>query len=276
VSGTIRPPEAQKKDSLTPSLFSFLVSYLPASADCTIKVWDLTFDVFKVIDSPEIPDFACLATFKGHTDAVTCLYYCKEKGMVISGSADQTIRCWKWPAVPSPSSEAIPERVFEGHGDMVLGVTVINDQIVSASLDHTIRTWSFKVRNKSFSPFFFFFRFCLMVSSLCVMCVQNGKNIGIYDLSNSIGEFRVDFKVITPTRAFLISLESFAIHLWSLKASTLFLSPSLLLLLICACTFFFLLVLSAEQQSGSITQWTHTQSECAGVEPRPKVFNFWL
>jgi len=130
-----------------------------ASADCSIKKWDVATG-------------RCLETLSGHSDWVSCLLvsegslfsgswdssirkwdvatcrfiaelnahndpiYCLAAGVgvVFSGSRDCTIRAWR-----TDTGECI--FVYEGHTAVVASLVVADPYIYSASWDKTIRRW---------------------------------------------------------------------------------------------------------------------------------------
>jgi WD40 repeat protein len=57
---------------------------------------------------------------------------------VITGSADAKIKVW----MPELSNE--PEMTFSGHDDEIICLLVVNDTLISTSLDLNIRMWDLK------------------------------------------------------------------------------------------------------------------------------------
>uniref|UniRef100_A0A3Q4GL63 Phospholipase A2-activating protein n=1 Tax=Neolamprologus brichardi TaxID=32507 RepID=A0A3Q4GL63_NEOBR len=74
-----------------------------------------------------------LILFQGHTAAVWAVAILPEQGLMLSGSADKTIKLWK---------AGRCEKTFTGHEDCVRGLAVIsNTEFFSCSNDTSIRRW---------------------------------------------------------------------------------------------------------------------------------------
>ncbi|KAI2662386.1 Phospholipase A-2-activating protein [Labeo rohita] len=72
-------------------------------------------------------------TAKGHTAAVWAVVILPEQGLMLSGSADKTIKLWK---------AGRCEKTYTGHEDCVRGLAVINEvEFFSCSNDASIRRW---------------------------------------------------------------------------------------------------------------------------------------
>ena len=140
---------------------------ISASADTTLKVWDLgTGQVVRTLEGhatmvcgvavTEDGRFAVSAsadatlkvwdlgtgqairTLEGHTDCVTGVAVTANGRFAISASADTTLRVWDL-----GTGQAI--RTLEGHTGRVTGVAVTGDGrfAVSASMDKTLKVWDF-------------------------------------------------------------------------------------------------------------------------------------
>lgn len=91
---------------------------ITASADRTVRLW-----------SPQPDGTGCvrpLRTLKGHVEGVTCLCWCSTggsgnggsgAGVLLSGSADKTLRLWSLAAHGRAASQ--PLAVLRGHGGAV-------------------------------------------------------------------------------------------------------------------------------------------------------------
>ncbi|KAI3428691.1 hypothetical protein D9Q98_007514 [Chlorella vulgaris] len=107
-------------------------SILTGSRDTTIKLWT----------EGQYGAFAETMTLVGHTDFVSALAYAPQGvpnvcqgAAVVSGSRDTTVLVW------NAQSAAVVQKL-EGHEYQVTAVLVTSDgDIVSASLDKTIRVW---------------------------------------------------------------------------------------------------------------------------------------
>ena len=96
---------------------------LSASADKTLRLWDLT-------------DGSTIRTFTGHKDAVWSVAIAPDGHTALSGSDDKTIRLWDL-----ASGRTI--RTFTGHVDKVRTVAIAPDghTALSAGFDRTLRLW---------------------------------------------------------------------------------------------------------------------------------------
>lgn len=94
-----------------------------ASADCTLRVWDLECG-------------ECINILKGHINEVNSVALSADGRLAVSGSEDKTLRCWDL-----ESGECI--KVLSGHTDWVNSVALSSDGrlAVSASADKTLRVW---------------------------------------------------------------------------------------------------------------------------------------
>jgi WD40 repeat protein len=90
-----------------------------ASADCTIKVWDIKTGEF-------------IITLKGHTSWVTSLGVAE--GKLFSGSTEGFIRIWD-----IATGKCI--KAFQGHANRISSFAVADGKLFSASQDRTIKIW---------------------------------------------------------------------------------------------------------------------------------------
>ncbi|KAI1714787.1 WD domain, g-beta repeat domain-containing protein [Ditylenchus destructor] len=130
------------------------------SNDFSIKIWDLTVN-------PSWSHVACRRTLLGHTnlvrclqmasdklvsgsydhslkicghtDSVLCLQYCQDGKRIVSGSSDNSIRCW---------DERVPNScvmtIHNAHESAVTCLRFDQQRIVSGSVDRTIKMWNFE------------------------------------------------------------------------------------------------------------------------------------
>ncbi|KAK1595384.1 WD40-repeat-containing domain protein [Colletotrichum navitas] len=94
-----------------------------ASADCTIKTWDLTTG-------------QCLQTLEGHTEAVDLVAFSGDSKQLVSASYDCIVKIWDL-----TTGQCL--QTLDGHTEAVNSVAFLGDskQLVSASDDYTIKTW---------------------------------------------------------------------------------------------------------------------------------------
>jgi WD40 repeat protein len=90
------------------------------SVDCTIRIWNKSFQCEKVI--------------KGHDDVINCILSLPN-GNIASGSGDTTIRIWN-------KSKDFELAQILGHTGIVYCLLLLpNGNIVSGGFDNTIRVW---------------------------------------------------------------------------------------------------------------------------------------
>eukprot|EP00842_Homolaphlyctis_polyrhiza_P001764 jgi/Hompol1/2589/HPOL_002962-RA len=94
--------------------------FASGSSDSHIKIWD-------------IGSGACVATLKGHSQAVTCLKMCDE--FLYSGSLDRTIM--KWDLVDNRC-----DQVIEGHTEWIKALDANSQYLISGGWDETVHVWS--------------------------------------------------------------------------------------------------------------------------------------
>ena len=79
-------------------------------------------------------------TFSGHSGAVTCLAMMADGVSVVSGSEDQTLRCWFGKEDDADACRC----VLTGHKGPVRTVCVLSDgTVVSGGDDAVVRLWSY-------------------------------------------------------------------------------------------------------------------------------------
>lgn len=94
------------------------------SRDKTLRIWNLETN-------------SCLKVLEGHTDGVNQASYSPSGKLIASASNDNTIRIWD-----VASGGCV--HVLEGHTNAVTFVEFLDEEhIISASLDSTIRQWTF-------------------------------------------------------------------------------------------------------------------------------------
>ncbi len=97
-----------------------------ASADKTIKLWDLKGNL--------------LTTLQGHEDKVWQIDFSADGKTIVSASSDTTLRLW----TQDEQGKFRPQqKILEGHTNWVRSVSFSpnNNKIVSASDDHTVKIW---------------------------------------------------------------------------------------------------------------------------------------
>ena len=76
-------------------------------------------------------DYSCIRTFAGHTDDIWSVAV-MDNVYIVSGSADETIKIWCL-----ATGECV--KTLQGHNDVV--IVFPDNEIVSASYDHTLKIW---------------------------------------------------------------------------------------------------------------------------------------
>jgi hypothetical protein len=94
-----------------------------ASADCTVRLWDLLSG-------------RLISTLEGHSEAVNCVAFSDEGQRLVSSGVDNYLIIWN-------VASGLPLRKLYGHDDMVNQVCFFNDStgIVSCSGDLSIKVW---------------------------------------------------------------------------------------------------------------------------------------
>lgn len=105
---------------------------MTCSNDMTLARWRVVYGA-----KGEVSNGHRLATYVGHTGAVTCLMDMCRGTQVVSGGYDKTIRVWD-----VPSAETL--LVLRGHTGVVYGLALSPDgkRMLSCSSDCTIKVGS--------------------------------------------------------------------------------------------------------------------------------------
>ncbi|XP_008293454.1 F-box/WD repeat-containing protein 10, partial [Stegastes partitus] len=88
-----------------------------------------------------------VATMRGHVNSVRAVLLCEDRGLVITGSYDQSIRCW------SLKTDRC-EMVLYGHTGTINCLDLHDDRLVSGSKDSLVKVWSLHT-GKQFEDFNF-------------------------------------------------------------------------------------------------------------------------
>jgi U3 small nucleolar RNA-associated protein 13 len=120
-----------------------------ASQDKTIKLWS----IHSIIDEPTSETYhgnALYATLSGHRRGVWSVKFNSQGSLLVSASADRTIRIW---SIPSGSSSGQPccIHTLEGHSMSVLRAVFLNNstQIMSCGSDGIVKLWRVPKSDKS-------------------------------------------------------------------------------------------------------------------------------
>jgi WD40 repeat protein len=99
-----------------------------AAGDPVLKIWDMVSQ-------------QCLATLKGHSNAVRCVAVSKDEKRAVSGSFDNTIRVWNL-----ETNQCLA--TLTGHSDVVYSIQITPDGrfAVSGSLDKAVKVWDLETR----------------------------------------------------------------------------------------------------------------------------------
>jgi WD40 repeat protein len=77
----------------------------------------------------------CIRTITGeHDGSILSMRVNQEKSILLTGSSDATCVVWSLPNL-------VPITKLRGHGNSVLDVCFVNNQIVTSSRDHSLRVW---------------------------------------------------------------------------------------------------------------------------------------
>lgn len=85
---------------------------------------------------PDLPDPALVRTLTGHTNAVNCCAITADGSIIVSASADQSLKIWD-------ARTGAELRTLQGHTGWVIGCAISADgsTIISASWDNTMKLW---------------------------------------------------------------------------------------------------------------------------------------
>jgi ribA/ribD-fused uncharacterized protein len=98
-----------------------------SSWDQTVRIWDLRHG-------------DTIAILTGHQASVSSLAFCSELGILVSGSADTTIRLWQIEALPNQSPPLLA--VLPAHDDSVMTLSSHGHRAASGSNDTTVKIWA--------------------------------------------------------------------------------------------------------------------------------------
>ncbi|XP_035670522.1 CMT1A duplicated region transcript 1 protein-like [Branchiostoma floridae] len=73
----------------------------------------------------------------GHAGSIKCVYISEERGFVLSGSYDTTVRCWSLQA-----GNCL--RIFRGHRGTITCIDLFENRLVSGSKDSQVKVWNFE------------------------------------------------------------------------------------------------------------------------------------
>lgn len=71
----------------------------------------------------------------GHAGSIRCVHICTDRGIVLSGSYDTSIRMWS-------AETGTCKRIFRGHRDTILTILVLDDYLASGSKDNSCKIWN--------------------------------------------------------------------------------------------------------------------------------------
>lgn len=113
--------------------------FVTGSEDKTLKVWDSQ-------------TYTVLVSFDGNDDTVYSLAYASRSNMIVSGSADNTVRTWRVTQDNNGNTRGAAVRTLNGHQGAVYSVDsgVWNDQEVAASggADTSVIIWDILSGNR--------------------------------------------------------------------------------------------------------------------------------
>ncbi|CAD8104465.1 unnamed protein product [Paramecium primaurelia] len=78
---------------------------------------------------------------KGHLNNVTCLLFTPQSNCIISGSYDNTLRCWNL----NEQNQLISQSTFKEHSGKIhcMILNQLGDELISSSKDKSIKIWKF-------------------------------------------------------------------------------------------------------------------------------------
>ncbi|GFO23350.1 F-box/WD repeat-containing protein 10 [Plakobranchus ocellatus] len=71
----------------------------------------------------------------GHAGSVRCCFLVQDKGIVLSGSYDTSVRCWS-----IETGQCL--KILRGHQDTVMCITVLGDVVATGAKDNRCKIWS--------------------------------------------------------------------------------------------------------------------------------------
>lgn len=113
--------------------------FVTGSEDKTLKVWDAQ-------------DYSVLVSFDGNDDSVYSLAYADRENLIVSGSADTTVRSWRITQTNNGETRGDPVRQFNQHEGPVYSVDcgIWNgiEIIASGSADTSVIIWNIRNGNR--------------------------------------------------------------------------------------------------------------------------------
>ncbi|MCG9129994.1 WD40 repeat domain-containing protein [Candidatus Poribacteria bacterium] len=113
--------------------------FVTGSEDKTLKVWD-----------PQ--DYTVLVSFDGNDDSVYSLAYAARENLIVSASADSTVRSWRITQNNNGETQGAPVRQFNQHDGAVYsvdcGIWNGTEIIASGSADTSVIIWNIRNGNR--------------------------------------------------------------------------------------------------------------------------------
>ncbi|XP_043924738.1 CMT1A duplicated region transcript 1 protein-like [Protopterus annectens] len=85
---------------------------------------------FDLMQMKEVPPL-----IKGHAGSVTAIHVCEDRGIVLSGSFDLSIRCWCL-----ETGDCL--RIYQGHTGTIKCLDVYENKLVSGAKDRQVKVWN--------------------------------------------------------------------------------------------------------------------------------------
>jgi WD40 repeat protein len=87
------------------------------------------------------PTWNCVRTLTGHHSSITAIAFSPDGGMIVSGSADRTVKIW------NPNSR-LSQATLSGHSSLIDAVAISSNGkiLVSGSWDYTIKIWDLETQ----------------------------------------------------------------------------------------------------------------------------------
>jgi len=123
------------------------------SADNTAKLWQTGMLKPTGIGMDPLPDGSatCMATLEGHSEPILSVAFQLGKGVVATGSMDNTARLWNFNPYPDNPPRVEVMAILEGHRNIVTSVAIHPSLplLVTGSSDNTAKLWSWKDKTSS-------------------------------------------------------------------------------------------------------------------------------
>lgn len=123
------------------------------SADNTAKLWQTGMLKPTGIGMDPLPDGSatCMATLEGHSEPILSVAFQLGKGVVATGSMDNTARLWNFNPYPDNPPRVEVMAILEGHSNIVTSVAIHPSLplLVTGSSDNTAKLWSWKDKTSS-------------------------------------------------------------------------------------------------------------------------------